>query len=233
MGVDGLAVDVGEHPAGVSIPTAPRPGLEHLFSRASTATVVGPRSMARLRRGSCRGPWLVADGDEYWPTEIVAASRSTSSHRNPSSSLRRILVLARSHKAGNQPVAPQPYGETTAVRGLSRPAVPRWGSTAAWGRGPPGRYFLVTIPRRTASLSAPRMMRWISSTVFGASGRFPFSGCSLVQPLHDQVGVDGSGYSQATRSTWRSILRRYPSQVLAANSTFLPGSHRAVDRHQT
>ena len=38
--------------------------------------------------------------------------------------------------------------------------------------------FRVSIPRRSASLRAPRMMRWISNTVFGANGRLPFSECS-------------------------------------------------------
>lgn len=101
--VDRVAFDIGEtHPVG-SIPTAARPVSCHAFQAVSISMVVRSRSMARrellvLPLDSCRS----------WPTETrprlmerVALPRSTSSHYNPSNSLRRSPVLASSQKAAN------------------------------------------------------------------------------------------------------------------------------------
>ena len=102
MGVDRVALRVGEDPSGWFDPNRRLfgclpgvPGGED--GKGGGVEIDAPPRVAGLAPGFVR---LVADGDQS-PVDRDALVMSTSSQRSPSSSLRRIPVAAISQKAGN------------------------------------------------------------------------------------------------------------------------------------
>ena len=158
----------------------PRAWRQFVSRSDRTGTVDGPspaRHCASIAREGGIRRELVADTRPRL-IETVAMSRSISPHLRPRSSLRPIPVVEMSHRAGNSrwPAASRrnrcscwAVQACCSTLGIAR-------SFGAWATNATLRE---TMPRSTASLRAPRMMRWISNTVFGANGLRPSVGCSF------------------------------------------------------
>ena len=164
MGVDGLAVAVGEHPPVIVDPDCSElGGLQCLPSgedrHGGGVEVDRPACVAGLAAGLVD---VVADGDEpAVERERVLLEVDDSPHLRPRTSLRRIPVIAASHSSGNM------RWPAAARKNCCKCwAVQDWASVF-WlvfnlGDRAMSATLRVTSPRRTATSREPRMTRWTS-----------------------------------------------------------------------
>ena len=117
---------------------------------------------------------LVADGDESAVEVQALLAKSMSGHFRPRTSLRRIPVIGVSHTSGNSR-CPAAVRMKLASSSSVRDALDPLEGPLLRELGDDG-HVAGDSPRRSASASAPLIMRWISYTVFGARARDSWSG---------------------------------------------------------